>query len=109
MSASSKSLKNLSLDRLRNFAEVVRKGGISTATGGDRSRQALISRQIAELSSHFEVELTRRSGRGLAFTPAGEGREAGPDSVEVARGVRAQEAPVSVRQVQGEEVPLVVT
>jgi DNA-binding transcriptional LysR family regulator len=72
MSSASTSLKNLSLDRLRNFAQVVRKGGIATATGGDRSRQALISRQIAELSSHFEVELTRRSGRGLAFTPAGE-------------------------------------
>ncbi len=72
MSASSTSLKNLSLDRLRNFAEVVRKGGIAAATAGDRSRQALISRQIAELSSHFEVELSQRSGRGIAFTPAGE-------------------------------------
>lgn len=72
MSASSTSLKNISLDRLRNFAEVVRKGGIAAATGDDRSRQALISRQIAELSSHFEVELSRRSGRGIAFTPAGE-------------------------------------
>ena len=72
MSASSTAFKNLSLDRLRNFAEVVRKGGIAAATAGDRSRQALISRQIAELSSHFEVELSRRSGRGIAFTPAGE-------------------------------------
>ena len=71
MSANSSVLKNLSLDRLRNFAEVVRKGGITAATGGDLSRQALISRQISELASHFEVELTRRSGRGLAFTPAG--------------------------------------
>ena len=71
MSANSSILKNLSLDRLRNFAEVVRKGGIAAATGGDLSRQALISRQISELASHFEVELTRRSGRGLAFTPAG--------------------------------------
>lgn len=72
MSASSAGLKNLSLDRLRNFAAVVRKGGIAEVTGDDRSRQALISRQIGELASHFEVELTRRSGRGLAFTPAGE-------------------------------------
>jgi DNA-binding transcriptional LysR family regulator len=72
MSASSASLKNLSLDRLRNFAAVVRKGGIAEVTGDNRSKQALISRQIGELASHFEAELTRRSGRGLAFTPAGE-------------------------------------
>ena len=72
MSASSTSLKNISLDRLRNLAAAVRKGGITAATGGDRSRDALISRQIAELSSHFEVELSRRVGRGIAFTPAGE-------------------------------------
>lgn len=72
MSASSTSLKNLSLDRLRNFAEAVRKGGIAAATGDDPSRRALISRQIAELSAHFEVELSRRVGRGIAFTPAGE-------------------------------------
>ncbi len=72
MSASSTSLKNLSLDRLRNLAAAVRKGGITAATGGDRSRDALISRQIAELSSHFEVELSRRVGRGMSFTPAGE-------------------------------------
>jgi len=71
MSANSSVLKNLSLDRLLNFAEVVRKGGITAATGGDLSRQALISRQIGELASHFEVELTRRSGRGLAFTSTG--------------------------------------
>jgi DNA-binding transcriptional LysR family regulator len=72
MSKNTVSLKNCSLDRLLNFAAVVRKGGIVGVTGGDPSRQALISRQISELASHFEAELTRRSGKGLAFTPAGE-------------------------------------
>jgi DNA-binding transcriptional LysR family regulator len=72
MSKNTVSLKNCSLDRLLNFAAVVRKGGIVGVTGGDPSRQALISRQISELASHFETELTRRSGKGLAFTPAGE-------------------------------------
>ncbi len=71
MSKSTAALKNLSLDRLLNFAEVARKGGITAVTGPDVSRQALISRQIAELASHFEVELTRRAGRGIAITQAG--------------------------------------
>ena len=71
MSATSTSFKNLSLDRLRNLAAAVRKGGIAATTDGDRSREHLISRQIAELSSHFEVELSRRVGRGIVFTPAG--------------------------------------
>ena len=59
------------MDRLLNFAEVVRKGGISAVTGGERSRDALLSKQIAGLASHFEVELTRRTGRGISITPAG--------------------------------------
>jgi DNA-binding transcriptional LysR family regulator len=64
--------KNLSWSRLVNFAAVVKKGGISAATGGDPSGVALISRQIAELESHFEVELKRRQGNGIAITAAGE-------------------------------------
>jgi len=71
MSISAASRKNLSLDRLVNFAAVVSKGGIAAVTGDDVSRQAMISRQIGELASHFGVELTRRSGRGIAFTPEG--------------------------------------
>jgi DNA-binding transcriptional LysR family regulator len=64
--------KNLSWSRLVNFAAVVKNGGISAATGGDPSGVALISRQIAELESHFEVELTRRQGNGIAITAAGD-------------------------------------
>ena len=72
MSASTVIRKNLSWSRLVNFAAVVRKGGISAATGGDPSGVALISRQIAELESHFEVELTRRQGKGIAITATGD-------------------------------------
>jgi DNA-binding transcriptional LysR family regulator len=71
MSKSTVERKNLSWSRLVNFAAVVKKGGISAATGGDPSGVALISRQIAELESHFEVELTRRQGKGIAITAAG--------------------------------------
>jgi DNA-binding transcriptional LysR family regulator len=72
MSKSNVERKNLSWSRLVNFAAVVRKGGISAATGGDPSGVALISRQIAELESHFEVELTRRQGNGIVITAAGD-------------------------------------
>jgi DNA-binding transcriptional LysR family regulator len=72
MSNSTVLRKNLSWSRLVNFAAVVKKGGISAATGGDPSGVALISRQIAELESHFEVELTRRQGKGIAITANGD-------------------------------------
>lgn len=61
----------LSLDRLKNFCLVAEYGGIARASGGDPSRQALISRQIGELESFFGVELTRRKGKGLELTEAG--------------------------------------
>lgn len=63
--------KHLSLDRLLSFAAVAKAGSIAGVAGGDASRQALISRQISELSSHFETELTRRAGRGLELTESG--------------------------------------
>lgn len=72
MSNSTVLRKNLSWSRLVNFAAVVKKGGISAATGGDPSGVALVSRQIAELESHFEVELTRRQGKGIAITATGD-------------------------------------
>ncbi len=72
MNKSTVERKNLSWSRLVNFAAVVKKGGISAATGGDPSGVALISRQIAELESHFEVELTRRQGKGIAITATGD-------------------------------------
>ena len=72
MSNSTVLRKKLSWIRLVNFAAVLKKGGISAATGGDPSGVALISRQIAELESHFEVELTRRQGKGIAITANGD-------------------------------------
>jgi DNA-binding transcriptional LysR family regulator len=62
----------LSLDRLRNFCLVAEKGGIARACEGDLSRQALISRQIRELEVFFGSELTRRKGKGIELTQAGE-------------------------------------
>jgi DNA-binding transcriptional LysR family regulator len=62
----------ISLDRLASLVEVQDAGSIARAAGGDPVRQSLISRQLKELSEFFEVELTKRQGRGLALTPAGE-------------------------------------
>jgi len=62
----------LSLDRLRSFVLVVEAGGLARAVEGDEARASLLSRQIRELESFFGVALTRRRGKGIAFTAAGE-------------------------------------
>lgn len=61
----------LSFDRLRALCLVAEKGGIAKAVGKDPGRQSLVSRQLKELEEFFEVELTRREGKGLTLTPAG--------------------------------------
>ena len=61
----------LSLDRLHSFCLVAEKGGIAKAFGNDLSKQALASRQIRELEGFFEIELTRRKGKGIEITEAG--------------------------------------
>ncbi|MDB4995531.1 MAG: transcriptional regulator, LysR family [Myxococcaceae bacterium] len=62
----------LSLDRLRALADVAEAGGIARAVGKDPGKQSLVSRQLKELEEFFEVELTRRVGKALGLTPAGE-------------------------------------
>lgn len=62
----------LSLDRLRMLCEVAEAGGISRAAPGDPTRQSQISRQLKELEDFFETELTRRRGKGMELTEAGE-------------------------------------
>ncbi len=62
----------LSLDRLRSFLQFAEAGSISKAASGELSRQALISRQIRELEEFFGAQLTHRSGKTLAISPAGE-------------------------------------
>lgn len=75
------SLGGLSIDRLKSFVEVAEKGAIARVADGDPSRQSLISRQIGELEAFFGTELTRRKGKGLELTEAGQ---------ELARQVRLQ-------------------
>jgi LysR family transcriptional regulator, nitrogen assimilation regulatory protein len=65
------SLKGISLDRLQNFCLVADAGSIVGAVGNDPPRQSLLSRQIRELEESFEVDLIRRSGRGIVITEAG--------------------------------------
>lgn len=71
----------LSLERLRSFASVADAGSIARVADGDPARQSLISRQIRELEEFFGAELTRRKGKGLQLTDAGE---------ELARQIRFQ-------------------
>jgi DNA-binding transcriptional LysR family regulator len=62
----------LSLDRLRSFLALAQAGGIARAAPDDPTRQSLMSRQIKELEEFFGAELTRRRGKTLALSPAGE-------------------------------------
>ena len=61
----------LSLDRLRNFVLIADAGGLSLAAERDPTRMSLFSKQIKELETFFGVALTRRQGRTLLFTEAG--------------------------------------
>jgi len=62
----------LSLDRLRNFALIADAGGLSLAAGGDPARMSLFSKQVKELEGFFGVALTRRQGRRVKLTEAGQ-------------------------------------
>lgn len=61
----------LSLDRLRNFALISDAGGLSRAAEGDPARMSLFSKQIKELETFFGTALTRRQGRTIQLTEAG--------------------------------------
>ena len=62
----------LSLERLKSFIEVVEAGSIAEAVDREPSRQSLVSRQIRELESYFELQLTERQGKGLRITDDGQ-------------------------------------
>jgi len=65
------SRRGLSLDRLRTLCAVAEHGGISKAAAGDPIKQSQFSRQLGELGQFFEVELTRRRGKGIELTLSG--------------------------------------
>ena len=67
------------MDRLRVLCEVAEAGSIARAAGSDPVRQSQFSRQLKELEDFFEIELTRRQGKGLVLT------EAGKELVQIAR------------------------
>lgn len=62
----------LSLDRLHTLQEVAEAGSIAAAARGDVTRQSQYSRQLKELEQFFGITLTRRQGRVLTLTPAGQ-------------------------------------
>lgn len=61
----------LSLDRLKSLCIVAEQGGMAKAAEGDPVRQSQFSRQLRELGEFFEVDLTRRKGKGVELTQAG--------------------------------------
>lgn len=64
--------RGLSYDRLRVLMEVAESGSIAEAAGREPVRQSQYSRQLKELAEFFGVELTRREGKSMALTQAGQ-------------------------------------
>lgn len=61
-----------SLDRLRSLLAVYEAGYIARASGNDRTRAHLISRQISELEAFFGTALRRKEGRQAVLSSTGE-------------------------------------
>jgi DNA-binding transcriptional LysR family regulator len=85
------SRSGLSLERLKTLCEIADRGGISKAAEGDPVRQSQFSRQLRELETFFDVELTRRRGRNAELTPEGEELAALSREVLAALGAFARE------------------
>jgi LysR family nitrogen assimilation transcriptional regulator len=61
----------MDIKQLRNFCQVAESGSLTAAARTLDLTQAALSRQLAMLEAELEVELFRRTGRGLVLTPAG--------------------------------------
>lgn len=61
----------MELRQLQNFCKVAELGSLTAAARTLDLTQAALSRQLAQLESELQVELFRRTGRGLVPTPAG--------------------------------------
>lgn len=66
------SRSGISLDRLRSFLALAEAGSIAQAAPGNASQQSQISRQIRELETFFDCELTLRRGKTLVLSTAGQ-------------------------------------
>lgn len=64
--------KNFSLERLRRLIDVLEAGNIAKASGSNVTTAALISRQITELETFFEVPLREKHGKSVKLSKEGE-------------------------------------
>ncbi len=62
----------MDIKQLHNFCKVAELGSLTAAARTLNLTQAALSRQLALLEAELEVELFRRTGRGLVPTPAGQ-------------------------------------
>lgn len=62
----------MEIKQLHNFCKVAELGSLTAAARTLDLTQAALSRQLALLESELEVDLFRRTGRGLVLTPAGQ-------------------------------------
>ncbi len=64
-------MRNLKLDQLRTFTEVVGRGSFSSAAAHLRLTQPAVSQQVRQLEKHLGVRLLERVGKRATPTPAG--------------------------------------
>lgn len=64
--------RGFSMDRMKALIDVAQAGSISKAVRGDPVRQSQYSRQIKELEEFFGIQLTRKKGKVLTLSTAGE-------------------------------------
>lgn len=79
------SRRGLSLERLQTLCLVAEHGSLVKAADGDAVRQSQFSRQLKELGSYFNCELTRRKGQGIELTE--DGREIAALGLQVLRAI----------------------
>lgn len=61
----------MDIKQLRNFCKMAELGSLTAVAKGLSLTQAALSRQLTMLESELQVELFRRTGRGLVLTAAG--------------------------------------
>ncbi len=61
----------LSLERLHTLLKLNDAESLIQAANGDMGKQSRLSHQLTELSEHFGIELTERSGKSIKLTAAG--------------------------------------
>lgn len=62
----------MNISNLKTFVEIVEAGGLTAAANKKGVTQPGLSRIVRDLETRLQVQLLKRTGRGIELTPAGE-------------------------------------